>query len=221
MNAALSPLTDHMIFSRFEIERCIRVVYEDEETLLPIDGRQNEKHLRLVADHDELLLEHPSLHLLESATIRGPLALLAHEESDEHVAALYNEDDSIAYSTGEYGGVRWRVLGFTKNCDAPTIMASGNCEASIGRIASSLQALLPSVGEKDKAIVHQTYVATTKGGEIEYGYTFKGAPDSEDSLFDLVLGVVPADKRESIQTEFQRHEWAARAISRAAESALG
>ncbi|HHH9444528.1 TPA: hypothetical protein ACP32N_006534 [Pseudomonas aeruginosa] len=200
---ALSPLT----FTRFEVQRCIRVRYEDCEALYPIDARQNEQFLAIVSDFDCLKLGGPVLQLIETEISGETYVMLAHEQSEVLAAALLDEESSCSFSTGEYAGVRWRVLGHTTDGMPPVVLTSGNCQQLINRIADSLQELLPRT---TTCLVHETYTAATADG-IEYGFTFRTG-QSEDSLFDLVLGVAAPHEQIQIEADQARYEWAAKAI---------
>lgn len=65
-------------------------------------------------------------------------------------------------------------------------------------------------------LVAETYVCSGKDG-IEYGYCFK-KPGSDDSEFDLVLGVLPnhGQNGQAIHDGYLKFKWAADAIVRAA-----
>ena len=208
MATALSLSQSPLTFTRFDVQRCMRVRYDDCEALYPIDARQNEQVLAEVARYEEIQLEGPSLHLIETEISGDTFVMLAHNESKVLAAALLHEDTTCSCSIGEYGGVRWRVLGHTDDGLPPIALTHGNCEESIRQIAASLQALLPSAAPSLK---HETYAASTADG-IEYGFTFRMV-QGEDTIFDLVLGVVGEHAQGQIKVDQAKYEWAAKAIT--------
>ncbi|WP_017520067.1 hypothetical protein ACQCLI_32530 (plasmid) [Pseudomonas nitroreducens] len=181
--------------------------YDDCEALYPLDTRQSEQLLAQVANYDELQLEGPPLHLIETENSGDTFVMLAHHESKILTSALLREDGACSCSIGEYGGVRWRVLGHTNDGLPPIELTHGNCQESIRQIAASLQALLPAAVP---SLEHERYTAATADG-IEYGFTFRMV-QGEDTIFDLVLGVVGEHAQGQIKVDQARYEWAAKTI---------
>jgi hypothetical protein len=81
-----------------------------------------------------------------------------------------------------------------------------------------MAAIIIAPGIPEPNLVYETYVCSGPDG-LEYGFTFK-QEGSDDSEFDMVLGVVP--NSELVQADaitanaWRTHEWAAKAIVEAA-----
>jgi len=75
-------------------------------------------------------------------------------------------------------------------------------------------------------MIYETYVCSLADGRDEYGFTFKEHPDTDDTVFDIVIGVLSGDTAEDLhETEIQKmeadwrkYEWAAKAICEAADT---
>ena len=72
---------------------------------------------------------------------------------------------------------------------------------------------------RESSVIYETYTCSTSDQMIEYGFTFKEEADSEDSLFDLVIGVLPPEREVDIATDLRAHVWAAKAVVSAAPRA--
>jgi hypothetical protein len=64
-------------------------------------------------------------------------------------------------------------------------------------------------------MIYETYMCAKSNGNTEYGFAFK-ADDSEDTLFDLVLGETTSTNEKFFSAEWEMHEWAAKAVVAAA-----
>jgi hypothetical protein len=122
-----------MKFSRFEVERCIRVLQNGNGFFtLPIDSRQDENVLELIAP-DIGFPPNSRYELIETAIDGQTFAMIV--EADRGYGALY--------VNGDYGGVWWRVVGFEDGFpNEPFVLATTDCEDSAKCTCMSLQLLL-------------------------------------------------------------------------------
>lgn len=145
MNAIANTRTEGLQFLKFEVERCIRIVVENGERCLPVDSRQVEAVLAPIALDESLDSHGVPLHLIQTESNGKTFALVAGEDDDLYVHALdCPEDDySITFSCGEYGGVVWRVIGYLSDRPDDGIqMSTGNDEKTVRQICSVLQSMV-------------------------------------------------------------------------------
>lgn len=67
-------------------------------------------------------------------------------------------------------------------------------------------------------MIYETYQSSTSRGLIEFGFCFKKDAETEDSEFDLVLGVVTDSTpggEQIVKEAWEDNKWAAEAICRA------
>jgi hypothetical protein len=129
-------------FTRFEVQRCIRVVSTHGDTLLPIDASQDEAVLAPIADQDALYDDGQKLHLIINDQSNERFAAVVHVEDDKLASAMASED-SWRFPDGEYGGVRWVVQAFASDRpDEPFNLINGDDENGIRVICAGLQSLV-------------------------------------------------------------------------------
>lgn len=63
-------------------------------------------------------------------------------------------------------------------------------------------------------MIFETYTCSLASGLIEYGFTFKASAETEDTLFDMVLGALKpcADMNAFIERAWADNEKYARAV---------
>ncbi len=123
--------------ANFHVERCIRVVFESCEALYPVDERQNPDVLAANLD----CLHDTKLEIIETDISGDTYAMLAGTESEEYLIARECEDCTCRLSTGEYGGVHWRVMAKTLGDMENIQLASGDHEEGVRTVARELEAM--------------------------------------------------------------------------------
>jgi hypothetical protein len=129
-------------FTRFDVQRCIRVIGSQGESLMPIDTEQDEALLAQIADQDAIYDESQSLILLINDVADDRFALIVPEGDDKAISAMSSED-TWRFPDGEYGGVRWVVQAYASDRpDEPFYLINGNDEKGIRVICAGLQSLV-------------------------------------------------------------------------------
>jgi hypothetical protein len=131
-----------MTFSRFAVERCIRILVDGNgHFLLPIDNRQDEALLDPIAN--DIGLGPANLSLIETQVNEQTFAMVVELSSDLGKLAWSEGAAECQVSRGDFGSVWWRVVGFEEGfTDEPFQLATTDCEESAHSTCMSLQALL-------------------------------------------------------------------------------
>lgn len=99
-------------FIKFEVQRCIRVIYGIESQYLPIDPRQVDGVLEPVRN-EVSLAEHPNLCLILSQQPDGvEMAMIDHCDGDVYLAVHAGQDPHSEVSMARFAGEAWRVVGY-------------------------------------------------------------------------------------------------------------
>lgn len=123
--------------ANFHVERCIRVVFESSEALYPVDERQNPDVLAANLD----CLHDAKLEIIETDICGDTYAMLAGTESKAYLIAQECEDGTCRLSTGEYGGVHWRVMASALGDMENIQLAYGDHEDGVRTVARELEAM--------------------------------------------------------------------------------
>lgn len=140
----LSPTGAATRFTRFEVQRCIRIVNHDGEYLLPIDARQDESILQPIKDVTIL----PPLfnaHLIQTERDGVQYAVMDASSGDLYSQASESaaDDYSCFFSPDSYAGISWRVLGFvSSNPETGVELNAGGDEATVRAIGGAFQSML-------------------------------------------------------------------------------
>ncbi|MGE8063938.1 hypothetical protein [Pseudomonas sp. NPDC089569] len=139
-------LIQPMNFSRFAVERCIRVLREGDGYLIhPIDSRQVESILEPIW-RDIGFGPNFDLSLIETNVEGQTYAMVVVSESDFDNIARSANVPGIRLASGEYGGVWWRVVAFEDGFpNEPFVLATTDCENSAQCTCMSFQRLLEPV----------------------------------------------------------------------------
>ncbi|MGP0171203.1 hypothetical protein ACSVIJ_04895 [Pseudomonas sp. NCHU5208] len=130
-------MTQPLPQANFYVEQCIRVVFESCEALYPVDARQNQDVLAANLD----CLHDAGLEIIETDLGEDTIAMLAGRESKAYEIAQECVDGTSRLSTGEYGGVHWRVMATTLGDMEHIQLASGDHEEGVRTVARELEAL--------------------------------------------------------------------------------
>ncbi len=135
-----------MKFTRFEVERCIRVLDEGNgQFIRPIDSRQIESILEPIA-MDIGFGPHFDYSLIETKINDQTYAMVVEVESEFDLLARLAENPGFQLASGGYGGVCWRVVGFEEGFpNEPFALATTDSEDSARCTCMGLQALLEPV----------------------------------------------------------------------------
>lgn len=119
-----------MQFTKFEVRRTIRIVFNDESESV---------NLLIDSDQDEELLQ---AHAFDNG---NPPGLTVLHYSDAQMAALVPAGHELAdehYCLGEFGGVEWVVIGISDQGEYQ--LQAGNHQQGIEEVCAALNSLLPS-----------------------------------------------------------------------------
>ncbi|MDF9778839.1 hypothetical protein [Pseudomonas baetica] len=132
-----------MKFSRFAVERCIRVLVDGYGHFIhPIDSRQVQFVLEPIA-RDIGFGPDFDYSLIETEVDGHTYAMVVEAESEFDFLARLADDPEIKLASGDFGGVWWRVVGFEEGIpDDPFVLATTECEDSAQCTCMSLQVLL-------------------------------------------------------------------------------
>jgi hypothetical protein len=74
-----------------------------------------------------------------------------------------------------------------------------------------------SIYHSERTMIFETYTCSLASGFIEYGFTFKASAETDDMLFDLVLGALKpcADLGDILEKAWEENEKYARAVCEA------
>lgn len=140
----LSPTGAATHFTRFEVQRCIRIVNQDGEYLLPIDARQDESTLEPIKSVTIL----PPLfnaHLIQTEKDGVQYAVMAASTGElyKQASEAAADDYSCFFSPDSYAGISWRVLGFVSaNPETGVQLNIGDDEAAVRAIGGAFQSML-------------------------------------------------------------------------------
>lgn len=132
--AIIAPAPLH--FTKFEIQRCIRIVTENGEHCSAVDPRQCEDILGPVAGDDCLWGDNYSRLSLIQIEIDGVHTAALDIVDGELYSLASNapvEDHSYIFSDGSYGGVCWRVVGYLSNAPTEAVQLTVNSDESFVR----------------------------------------------------------------------------------------
>lgn len=139
---AVAVIAASFQFTRFDVQRCIRVTSSQGDILLPIDAEQDEDLLALIAGQDAIYDEEQSLVLLINEVSNDRFALIV-EEGDEKAISAMSSEDTWRFPNGEYGGVHWVVQAYASDRpEEPFNLINGNDENGIRVICAGLQSLV-------------------------------------------------------------------------------
>lgn len=100
------------VLVRFEVQRCIRVMYGIESQYLPVDPRQVDGVLEPVRN-EVSLAEHPNLSLILSQQPAGvEMAMIDHCDGDVYLTVDAGRDPYSEVSMARFAGEAWRVVGY-------------------------------------------------------------------------------------------------------------
>ncbi|WP_439126212.1 MAG: hypothetical protein ACNJA3_27990 (plasmid) [Pseudomonas rhizophila] len=156
------------LFIKFEVQRCIRVMYGIESQYLPIDPRQVEGVLEPVRN-EQSLAEHPNLSLILSQQPGGvQMAMVDHCDGDVYLAADACQDPHSEVSMARFAGEAWRVVGYEDGVpDEPYQLMTSESMLAAQSVCNGLLALLKpvrvAVGMDGGA---QTFIFTDRPAEV-------------------------------------------------------
>ncbi len=158
-------------FTKFAVERCLRVIYDSGEHYMPVDARQREEILASVANTDRLAgddaVRLALIHCEVNETIR---IVLDTRESPLYALATNPTDLDHMASTGTYAGVVWRVVGFLSDSPDEAVQLNvGTCEASVHQVLVAFESLL------EAATAPIRLVADVTGGALHGIYAERPA----------------------------------------------
>lgn len=141
--AAANPTSATFHFTKFQVQRRMRLVGLQGDYFLPIDARQDEAVLAPIALQDALYGPDSRLHLIVNEIDGQQFAMIVQEDDELFDLAGSFTDPGCSLPSAEFGGVVWQVQGFAsdKPDDAFTL-TSGNDEAGIRNICAAMQALV-------------------------------------------------------------------------------
>lgn len=132
-----------MNFIRFEVQRCIQVLFGHDKVHLPLDPRQIDAVLEPV--WNEIGLDdHPSLSLITTVDANGvEHALVDHCDGDIYLAADAGGDPTCEISSGKFAGESWRVVAYDEGFPhEPYQLATSDHRDAADATCRALQALL-------------------------------------------------------------------------------
>ncbi|SBW84570.1 hypothetical protein PVE_R2G0543 [Pseudomonas veronii 1YdBTEX2] len=134
------------VFVKFEVQRCIRVMFGVESQYLPIDPRQVEGVLEPVRN-ETTLDEHPNLSLILSQQPGGvQMAMIDHCDGDVYLAADAGQDPHSEVSMARFAGEAWRVVGCEDGFpNEPYQLMTSESMLAAQSVCNGLQALLKPV----------------------------------------------------------------------------
>lgn len=136
---------DYPNFERFEVQRCIRVMYGNEAQYYPMDPRQVEAVFEIVRNETSLNA-HPNLVLILLLRNHIEHALIDHFDGDIYLAVDSGEDSTGEVCMAQFAGEAWRVVGYVGTApDQPFQLMTTDNMLAAQSICHGLQALLTPV----------------------------------------------------------------------------
>lgn len=160
-----------LLFTRFAMERCLRVIYESGEHYMPVDARQREEILASVVNANTLSGEAAArLALIQCGTGETISMVLDTLDSPMYALAIDPDDLNHMPSTGKYAGVLWRVVGFLSDRPDEAVQLNvGACEVSVRKVLVAFECLL------EAATAPVRLVADVTGGALHGIYAERPA----------------------------------------------
>jgi hypothetical protein len=141
--AAANPTATSFHFTKFQVQRCMRLVGLQGDYFLPIDARQDEEVLAPIALQEALYGPDSRLHLIVNDVDGQQFAMIVQEGDELFDLAGSFTDPACSLPSAEYGGVFWQVQGFASDKpDDAFVLTSGNDEAGVRNICAAMQALV-------------------------------------------------------------------------------
>lgn len=129
-------------FTKFDVQRVIRLEGQSHEFFLQNDARQDEKLLAAIAGHIENHDIASGLHVIVNEIDGEQFAMVVHE-SDALYELAESSDETSTFAEGTYGGVVWQVYGHTSDKpDVPFTLLSGDDEATVRDVCAALQSMI-------------------------------------------------------------------------------
>lgn len=142
---AANPTAASFHFTKFEVQRNMRLVGLHGDYFLPIDGRQDESVLAPIALQDAIYDQDSRLHLIVNEVDGQQFAMIVQEGDELFDLAGSFTDPACSLPSAEYGGVVWQVQGFASDKpDEAFTLSSGNDEAGVRNICAAMQSLVDS-----------------------------------------------------------------------------
>lgn len=158
-------------FTKFAMERCLHVIYDSGEHYMPLDARQREEILALVANATRLTDEDAARLALIHCELNETISIVL-DTLDSPLYALASDPNDLEHmlSTGHYAGVVWRVVGFLSDTPDEAIQLNvGTCEASVRQVLEAFESLV------EAATAPVRLVADVTGGALHGIYAERPA----------------------------------------------
>lgn len=131
-------------FTKFAMERCLHVIYDSGEHYMPLDARQCEEILALVANATRLTDEDAARLTLIHCEVNESISIVL-DTLDSPLYAQASDPNDLEHmpSTGHYAGVVWRVVGYLSDTPDEAIQLNvGTCEESVRQVLRAFEYLL-------------------------------------------------------------------------------
>nr|WP_011923055.1 hypothetical protein [Pseudomonas fluorescens]CAM96279.1 hypothetical protein pQBR0247 [Pseudomonas fluorescens SBW25] len=131
-------------FTKFAMERCLHVIYDSVEHYMPLDARQCEEILALVANATRLTDEDAARLTLIHCEVNESISIVL-DTLDSPLYAQASDPNDLEHmpSTGHYAGVVWRVVGYLSDTPDEAIQLNvGTCEESVRQVLRAFEYLL-------------------------------------------------------------------------------
>lgn len=131
-------------FTKFAMERCLHVIYDSGEHYMPLDARQCEEILALVANATRLTDEDAARLTLIHCEVNESISIVL-DTLDSPLYAQASDPNDLEHmpSTGHYAGIVWRVVGYLSDTPDEAIQLNvGTCEESVRQVLRAFEYLL-------------------------------------------------------------------------------